>query len=292
MEINLTYMSGAGNTFTVVDNREYQYPADYWSALAYLLCSSNSYNKFATEGLLILNESANHDFEVFFFNPDGSQGMMCGNGGRCAVKFAWLEKFINDKQIDNGIDFNMAGNIYHGEFVGENIRLFFPPPSEIKENVEINFKDTNYSGTYINVNSDHYCIDYDTIKDVLQVKDFRDFCIDKLALRIRFHNDFQPKGVNVNFFKVDNRNLIQLRTYERGVEAETGACGTGALSTAITAYKMNLIDLPVTLIPPSSSPLIVDIEFENNSIKTLILEGSAEVKLKSKIILPDYFSKK
>jgi diaminopimelate epimerase len=290
MEINLTYMSGAGNTFTVVDNREYQYPADYWSALAYLLCSSNSYNKFATEGLLVINESEKHDFEVFFFNPDGSQGMMCGNGGRCAVFFAGHENFISSNK--KNVQFKMAGNIYKADFAGDNIRVYFPAPVSLTENVKIKLPDTSYSGTLINVNSDHYCIDYDTIKDVLQVQNFRDFCIDKLAPGIRFHNYFQPRGVNVNIYKIDNRNLIQLRTYERGVEAETGACGTGALSTAISAYKKQLIDLPVEIIPPSLSPLKVEFEFENNEIIELILEGKAEIKSKSKVILPDYFSKK
>ena len=287
MTINLTYMSGAGNTFTVIDNRIYQLRDDYWSNLAHILCHKNDYNQFSTEGLIVLNESEKYDFNVSFFNPDGSQGMMCGNGGRCALMFADHESFINQSRKKRKFIFRMVGGTYSGLFSNDKIRLFLPPPIQISENVTMTTPKFILNGTYINVNSDHFCINYLDHPE-LKEKKFREFCIDTYAPEIRFNNTFYPNGVNVNFYKIVSRKKIDLRTYERGVEAETGACGTGALSTALSTLIRGLIDLPVTIVPPSKSPLIVDIngKFPNN-IKNLILEGNAEIKLQTQINLPD-----
>lgn len=278
MRFEVKYMSGAGNTFTVIDNRKYKFPADYYSIVAPALCGKNELKQTHTEGLLVINESFESDFNVFFFNPDGSDGMMCGNGGRCAVAFAAQKGFIPKIKLSDKIFFNMAGGDYIGELVNHHIRLFLPPPIEIKENIKIQVKDNSYRGVYVNVNSDHYVINYDKL-DTNNKKSFEDFCIDTCASPIRFHKDFEPNGVNVNFYYIESRQKLFLRTYERGVEAETGACGTGALSTMITALLNDEIDLPVTIIPPSKIPLIVDIEGEfPSNIKSLILEGSAEIK--------------
>ncbi len=268
-------MSGAGNTFTVVDNRKYNFPPDFWSAKAYLLCTTSSINKIATEGLLVINETKDYDFQVDFFNPDGSNGMMCGNGGRCAVFFAKENKFFDDK---NEISFKMSGNIYYSKIENDKIHLYFPPPIEIKPNLRLKVGREFITGTYVNVGSDHFCFDYKEFKD-LKKSNFREFCIDTYAPKIRFHQEFIPFGVNVNFYNLKDKNTIELRTYERGVEAETGACGTGAISTAITLKLQNKINIPVHIIPPSGKELMVDIIYDkNNTIKNLILIGDAEIK--------------
>lgn len=281
-------MSGAGNTFTVVDNRQYKLPQNFYSAVASLLCGQKHENDIKTEGLLILNESdVQNSFNVDFFNPDGSNQMMCGNGGRCAMMFAVHEKFIENFDNDTKVHFTMAGGEYSSQVIGETVKLFLPPPVEIRENVSIKIYQTIINGTYVNVNSDHFVINYFDYKR-LQEKPFDDFCIDTIAPPIRFHDDFKPRGVNVNIYLVKSRNELWLRTYERGVEAETGACGTGAISTMLTALSKNEIDLPVTIIPPSKSPLTVDIEGEfPMNIKSLILEGNAEIKLQIEIEIPD-----
>jgi len=154
-------------------------------------------------------------------------------------------------------------------------------------NKKIVVNNNEINGIYVNVNSDHFVINHKN-NDIIKNKSFDDFCINTFAPPIRFHQEFEPNGVNVNIYSIVNRNKILLRTYERGVEAETGACGTGALSTMLAAYSLNEIDLPVTIIPPSKSPLTVDIEGEfPDKIKSLILEGNAEIKNEKEIEIPD-----
>ncbi|MFH1049795.1 MAG: diaminopimelate epimerase [bacterium] len=288
MKLNITYMSGAGNTFTVVDNREYKWSADFYSILAPILCGVNKEDAVKTEGLLILNESQDkNSFDVDFFNPDGSFSMMCGNGGRCALMFAVNKKFIPVSEPDKEINFKMAGGIYKGQLIGENVRLFLPSPVEIQQNVKVKIYEYTVEGTYVNVNSDHFVVNYNDV-DKIKDKTFDDFCIDTFASPIRFHKDFQPRGVNVNIYSIHSRKELWLRTYERGVEAETGACGTGALSTMLTALIKDEIDLPVTIIPPSKSPLKVDIDGEfPDKIKFLFLEGNAEIKKQTEIEIPE-----
>ncbi|MFC2129992.1 diaminopimelate epimerase [Bacteroidota bacterium] len=289
MKLKVTYMSGAGNTFTVVDNREYNLSPDFYSLMAPYLCGQNN-TGLNTEGLLILNMPGNNTaFEVDFFNPDGSNGMMCGNGGRCALMFAGHQEFLNEEQKKNNVFFKMGASIYHGRFRGDNIRLYFPAPIEIKKNVKILVNNKNITGVYVNVNSDHFVINH-TEAVPIQDESFDDFCIDTFASAIRFHEDFKPNGVNVNIYSVESRNKILLRTYERGVEAETGACGTGALSTMLASLSNDEIDLPVIIIPPSKSPLIVDIDGEfPDKIEYLVLEGNAEIKKQTEIEISDKY---
>ena len=263
-------------------------PFLFYSILTPFLCGTRQNANVKTEGLLIINESKEKDsFDVDFFNPDGSNQMMCGNGGRCALMFAINEKFIPLPERENEISFKMAGGIYKGMVVGDNIRLFLPPPVEIRQNVKIIIDSNELNGTYVNVNSDHFVVNHleaDSIKN----EPFDNFCIDTFASPIRFHKDFEPAGVNVNIYSIRSRKELWLRTYERGVEAETGACGTGALSTMLSALSNNEIDIPVTIIPPSKSPLTVDIQGKfPDKIEFLILEGSAEIKKQTEIEIPE-----
>ncbi len=288
MNIKITYMSGAGNTFSVIDNRKYCMHNDFYKVTAPMLCGVNKDESVKTEGLLILNESNERfSFEVNFFNPDGSFSMMCGNGGRCALRFAVENNFVSKPEDDFQISFKMAGSIYSGKIIGENVRLFLPAHVEIREKVSLKLHEMSIEGTFVNVNSDHFVVNFNDIEK-LKEKGFEDFCIDTFAPPIRFYEDFKPRGVNVNIYAIRSRKELWLRTYERGVEAETGACGTGALSTMLTALSKNEIDLPVTIIPPSKSPLIVDIQGEfPDKIEYLILEGNAEIKMQSEIEIED-----
>ena len=240
----------------------------------------------ATEGLIAIERSSDSDFKAFFFNPDGSSGVMCGNGGRCAVFFARESGLISKNK--KKITFEMAGKLYKSEIEGETISLFFPPPDKIELDKRVKVKRTYVEGSFVNVNSDHFVIDFKKAEPINKEK-FREFCIDSFAPAIRYSEVFYPNGVNVNIFNLVDRKKIELRTYERGVEAETGACGTGALSTAVVAASKGLIDLPVEIEPPSEIPLFVDIKgAAPDEIEELILTGPAEIKKTAEIELPEY----
>ncbi len=286
MAIKVTYMSGAGNIFAVIDGRDYDFTERQYSILSPAIC--NSFEKDSSaEGLLVVICDDNYDFLVLFFNPDGSSGMMCGNGGRCAVRFALETGFISNKK---DIRFFMSGDSYLSNINEGRISLEMPPPREFVENFDINLNNSAISGSYVNVGSDHFVINVNDL-DMGSVQDIK---IDELSPPVRHHKTFAPRGVNVNYYDIIEADKLILRTFERGVEAETGACGTGAIATALTAYIKDYILLPITIVPTSGIPLEVDIvgSFINNpndnsnsntndnptnNIEKFILTGSADI---------------
>lgn len=270
MMLKIQYMSGAGNLFSVFDNRKDKLQFDYLQKIAVEVCNNF---KIKTDGFLVLSDSTVPaiDFEVHFFNPDASYGAMCGNGGRCAVKYA----VDNDFNIKNKtIQFKMANKIYFAEIIYDYIKLQFEPPKKIEYNVLLS--DISVKGHYVDVNSDHFVINFKDIEvftgDELVRINLKDF-----AVPVRYHEQFQPKGVNVDLFDIRNQNEVYLRTYERGVENETAACGTGAVSTALIAHFIYGIELPVKIIPKSKKCLFVDLNFNvQNEISAIFLSGPAE----------------
>lgn len=270
MDIKISFMSGAGNLFTVIDNREYNFNKNLLKKLAPILCSA----KITTEGLLVINKSNNYDFDADFYNPDGTSGVMCGNGGRCSVVFAGKFNFI-DNLDKNFIEFSMAGDIYKAKLDNDIVSLYMPPPIEISQNLKI--EEDFFSGftDYINVNSDHIVFNYANINSD---KDFFDFDLVEFAKPLRNLLKLFPRGTNVNIYHVDNQNNIHLRTYERGVEAETRACGTGATSTAISIAMAGIKKFPIEIISKSKKNLRIDCvgNFPSH-IENMILQGTAEI---------------
>lgn len=267
-------MSGAGNLFTVIDGRDLDIPISKWKQLTPTLCNGT----IQTEGLIILNSNdiltKNNKpvlkFTSEFFNPDGSHGAMCGNGGRCAVRFA-LDSLHDSKSSESisAISFTMAGTTYQAEIHGEEIRVYFPMPLEFRENLQVSDSTITLFGDFVDVGSQHFVVNYSQLKSDIP---FREFDISTFAPPFRFHSIFGTRGANVNLFEIID-NTINLRTFERGVEAETGACGTGAISTAISAITHKLVKSPITVVPPSRIPLIVGYEPERSIVW---LQGPAE----------------
>jgi len=286
MVIEVTYMSGAGNLFSVIDNRQYNFSVQTLQKLASVLCSENEFNFKYTEGLIAINSGTNNlVFRAEFVNPDGSYGVMCGNGGRCAVGFAYQAGLRSE--IDEMIKFSMAGNIYTGIFhSSESVELFFPPPVEIRRNVILDVDNREFIVDFVNVGSEHIIINFEKIEEFEGI-DFRKFDINLFARPIRHHDLLIPRGANVNIYKLVD-NVVQLRTYERGVEAETGACGTGAISTALIISESHNIAKPMRIIPPSGEELKVDIiKDKKNNTESVILAGNASITDKKEINLPD-----
>ena len=284
MKIDITVMSGAGNVFSVIDGKNYNFSIDDYSKIAQIVCSANTeYNK-KTEGLLVVIPSIGDtkaDFEVWFFNPDGTHSAMCGNGARCAVHFAMENGFINFTSRKN-ILFNMQGNDYRCLIIDSQYQIYFPSPEKIDLNKEIFINNSSIIGDYINVGSDHFVIDYERYFE----QDFFEFDINAFAPSIRNNEAFAPNGVNVNIYKIID-NKIYVRTFERGVEWETGACGTGAISTAISLVLNQNILTPIELIPHSKIPLVVSFNLNIKlEICGLYLKGPAEILTKYSLDIP------
>ncbi len=273
MLINLYYMSGAGNLFSVINNDIYKLTKADACKVAPLVCNINQVNNIRTEGLILINSSNDNtnDFLVDFYNPDGTNDAMCGNGSRCAVHFA--DKF--NLITNNNNCFAMANAQYKYIIKANGVKVFFPPMNSFDFNSSIKLNGEILLGSYIDVGSKHFVLNYQDIKHLIN-EDYFEFNINKFAPQIRYAEEFAPNGVNVNIFNIID-NHIFLRTYERGVEAETGACGTGSISTALALEHQFGMVFPITIIPPSKSELVIDIIVNSGKIQNISLEGAAEI---------------
>jgi diaminopimelate epimerase len=269
MRLELAVMSGAGNLFVVA-------PADVLPPSiaahhAELLCqAAHSLVGRAAEGVLLV-EHRRESLGVHFFNPDGSSGMMCGNGARCAALFAARHGWSPPT-----FELALAGERYRVTLADDGIvAVDFPPPRTIVEHARLELDGTPLDYAYVDVGSDHVVIEEDVLSTFSRgTTDAADFA--QLAPRVRAHSAF-PRGTNVNLYRVE-RGVVYLATYERGVERITGACGTGALATAVIAWLRNQCTRPtITVVPPSGELLSVTIHAEQRKITTLTLSGPADL---------------
>jgi diaminopimelate epimerase len=267
MNLKIYNMSGAGNLFNVIDNRDYALSREQMAQLVPEIVRLTQTENFLSEGVMFVNNSIEYDFVVNFYNTDGTSGMMCGNGGRCAVRFAKDFNFVDEVQVS----FFMAGKNYRARFKSENIILSMPDPIKINTDFEYEIDGKIIKCGLFDVGSDHF-----VVKDTDLGIDFEDDSkFIEIARKIR--NDFSafPRGVNVNLISIAN-NFLNIKTYERGIERITGACGTGSVSAAIYAHIQDNLTLPIKLIPPSGSELYVNfVRSSTGNISEVTLEGAA-----------------
>ncbi|MDD5108839.1 MAG: diaminopimelate epimerase [Candidatus Omnitrophica bacterium] len=254
-KLNFTKMVGSGNDFVVINDSR----LGNLSVLARRLCD----RKFGigADGLLILGKSKKANISMRIFNADGSEAQMCGNGARCAVLFSGKKKL----KLDTG-----AG-IINGQVYGDCVKIQITDPKNIKLDIPI-----KVNGRLIRVNF----IDTGVPHVVVFVNGIDCINVNHIGWIIRNHIKFSPKGTNVNFVEVKGNNLIQIRTYERGVEGETLACGTGSTACAlIFALKNNLDDLVKVKTQGSE---ILKVHFQRTVCKfsDVWLEGSAKIVYK------------
>ncbi len=274
----LFLMSGAGNLFSVLAADSLDAPSFHHTEHVRELCAPNELFRQGTEGLLIVGPSSDHtlDFAVDFFNPDGSSSMMCGNGARCALRFAIDHHIVPEHA--SSYRFSMAGAHYEGKAVGDLIDIRFDAPRELLLNQELEFEGRSVRYSYCNVGSDHIVLDEIEFRRLQQALDMQELLI---LAGLRRHPSFH-RGTNVNIIaptadSTDDAPRLMLRTYERGVEAITGACGTGALASALVYRETHATHCTkVILIPPSAEELVVDFECDvQNRLSALHLCGPA-----------------
>lgn len=207
--------SGAGNTFVVLDGRRTDVSRFRRRELVHALCS-----QYGTDGMMILEDSEIADFRMEYFNSDGSSGMMCGNGGRCIVAFAdvvGVKAFHTREYV-----FEAADGIHRAEILSHL--------GECKV-VRLQMKDVEgfrnvRDGVFLDTGTRHF---------VKFVPDAETVDVEKEGRKTRYDAEFAPEGVNANFVSIDPDGSLRVRTYEKGVERETPACGTGITASAIAA---------------------------------------------------------
>lgn len=265
--LRYTLMSGAGNTFVVLDRREL--PSDATPAeLAVPLCE-----RFDVDGLIAVEPAlAPLDFRMLYFNRDGSTGMMCGNGGRCAVAFARSGGLVADP---NRILFENAGVDYTARLTELGVSVAFPPPRRIELGLNLVLPGRSVTAHFVDVGTPHVIVEAGEFG--LDARSLGSLDIDQWGAALRGHERFSPEGANANFIALDGEHVL-LRTFERGVEGETGACGTGAIASALVTHLLHDLPSPITLIPTSGRSLRVHFTREGESFRGIELEGDAEVE--------------
>jgi diaminopimelate epimerase len=270
--------SGAGNDFVMVNNLIENIPHEKQEELTVKLCNENFPN---IDGVIFADKPKmeGSSLRMNYFNRDGSFGAMCGNGARCISMFAYKNGLVTDKE------FNIeAVNDQYSAVVADdiNVKIGFPKPKEIKTGLHIaadlgeGEKKLNVS--FVNVGSDHIVlfIDEEINKIALSCRHMDELDVNTAGRVLRFHDDFKPRGGNVNFAQVLPDGSIRLRTYERGVERETLACGTGIISTGIIAMLQKGIPAPVKIQVQSGEVLTVEGIPEGAGVTGLTLTGSAK----------------
>ncbi|MFA3782970.1 diaminopimelate epimerase [Melioribacteraceae bacterium 4301-Me] len=228
------------------------------------------------DGVLVFLAKENYDFALEYYNADGSSGVLCANGARCAIKYASLMNLLKN----DSAKFTVNGFDYSGSVVDDRVKFNLNKPSKIKLDFKIKAAGQLINACFVDTGAPHVVID---IKDVLESKEnLRSFyrTIDnfpafQIGREIRYSRDFSPNGTNVNFFTVAD-GLIYIRTYERGVEDETLSCGTGSVATAIIGYLKYNLAPPIKLKVKSNDLLEVDFSLTNEKqINNVSLTGPA-----------------
>lgn len=264
-------MTGGGNDFVLFDNRKGILPKDY-SALAKKVCD----RKFSigADGLLVLEKSNVSDFRMVYHNADGSRAEMCGNGARCIARFSDLLKIAPHK-----MNFVTDAGTLSAEVNNDSVKLKLSQPKELKLDFPLKLED----GKELHVSSLNTGVPH----AVLLVTDLEKTEVQELGRAIRTHKEFAPAGTNVDFILLKDRQSIQLRTYERGVEAETLACGTGATASALICAAKGMVESPVSCQTKGGEVLKIYFEMDPNSLtmKEVYLEGPATVCFRGEIEL-------
>ncbi|MCH4895746.1 diaminopimelate epimerase [Marinilabiliaceae bacterium JC040] len=260
MNIDIYKYHGAGNDFILIDNRLNNYTLDT-KHIAFLC---DRHLGVGADGLMILENDAEHDFKMRYYNSDGKEASLCGNGSRCIVRFA---KDLNI--IENKTSFMAFDGVHEAEIFTNDY-------------VKLQMQDVSYIKDY----SDHYFLDTGSPHAIFFVNINDDIDIYNEGKRIRNSDLYRKEGTNVNFVKIFD-SYINVATYERGVENETLSCGTGCVASAITFHhqsksKSNSIDIKA-----KGGNLNVSFNFENGIYKNIFLEGPTCFVFKTKIQIPD-----
>ena len=265
--ISFVKMSGAGNDFIIIDKAQNPEIALTNNVIS-RLC--NRRNGIGADGIIIISGHEEVDFSMDYFNADGSTGTLCGNCARCAIKFA----HDTGKTKSNHVSFISNEIEYTGELLNNGLIKFnLKPPVNIEENISLEIAGSGISASFLHTGSPHVVIVVDDIDDVPVIK---------IGREIRYSESFAPEGTNVNFIEKTGKKIL-IRTYERGVEDETYACGTGAVAAAIIGNIKFGVKPPVSLHTKGGDELVVDFIADGSDYKNVSLTGAVKEVFKGEI---------
>lgn len=261
-------MSGSGNDFIIIDNRTKTLPEENLSQFIMAVCRRRI--SVGADGVILIEKSDIVDFKWHFFNSDGKIAEMCGNGARCAARFAFLNGIAGHEMA-----FETLAGIIHASVLPDNlVKIKMTDPRDLKVDFPIQLKDGKTILSSLNTGVPHAVMFTENVEDVP---------VTETGRQIRFHKAFAPSGTNVNFISVQPDKTVAVRTYERGVEDETLACGTGSVASAlITAIKFGLMS-PVKILTRSGEILRIYFKQNKNTFSDVYLEGNARLIYKAEL---------
>jgi diaminopimelate epimerase len=254
-------MSGTGNDFILIDNRDGSLAVGDVADFARSLCERKV--SVGADGLFLIERSEKVDFRWRFFNADGSEAEMCGNGARCAARFAYLLGIAGER-----MSFETGAGIIDAEVRGDIVKVRLTEPRDLVMNDQIQIRNQMLFVHSINTGVPHV---------VYFVRDPDGFDVFDTGRAIRYHDHYQPAGTNANFVSVVDNHTIRVRTYERGVEDETLACGTGSVASVLIAARKGLVESPVDVRVQSGELLRIYFEAAEDGFTKVYLEGNAKV---------------
>jgi diaminopimelate epimerase len=257
--LRFTKMNGAGNDFVLLDNRagELQLASEQIARIC------DRHRGVGADGILVLETAANGaDFRMRYYNADGGEAEMCGNGARCFARFAGRAAGAKAE-----LSFETPAGIIRAKVDGELVCLQMSEPKDLRLHVEVAADGETARGSFINTGVPHVVIPVPKIENVDVVKNGR---------AIRRHEMFSPKGANVNFVEKRGRRRVAIRTYERGVEGETLACGTGVVASALIFATSENVDGPIGVLVRGGSELTVGFKKSGEGFSNVTLTGPAD----------------
>ncbi|MDZ7360884.1 MAG: diaminopimelate epimerase [candidate division KSB1 bacterium] len=272
MSIQFTKLSATGNDFILFDNRAGLFRGDE-EPLFRTLCTRRV--AIGADGILLIENPPPSSlrftdlrFRMRYFNRDGRESEMCGNGARAAAYYAFRRHLAPAE-----MQFEVSGELYHAVVAGNKVRLRMQKPRHLNLTPRALEDAGMEEGGFVNTGVPHYVV---FVQDVDQVE------VAKLGMKYRRHAIFQPAGTNVNFVAVGKPSHLHLRTYERGVEEETLACGTGAVASAVLAHLKKQMPFPIHLATRGGGLTVYgDDKFENLELEgdvRLVYHGEFDLK--------------
>lgn len=251
MNIEFYKYQGTGNDFIILDNRSGIYDGLTTEQVSFLC---NRKFGIGADGLMLLNNHPDYDFEMVYYNADGNEGSMCGNGGRCLVKFAWHMGIITDLYRFIATDGPHEAQIDASGIVSLKMKDV--------DNITLTGNDK-----VLNTGSPHYIVFVEDIQKINVVNEGR---------LIRYNELYRKEGINVNFVEKRQDNSIFVRTYERGVEDETLSCGTGVTAAALSLQDNARGANDIQVETPGGKLRVAFIADNGNKFTNIWLKGPAE----------------
>jgi len=262
--IDFYKMSGSGNDFILVDNRAKLIEAALAPELARNLCRRKV--SVGADGLILIENDDEVDFRWNFFNADGSTAEMCGNGGRCVARLANILGICGPS-----LSFRTLAGIIRAEVSGSRVKLQMTEPRDLRLDLELEVNGQRFNTHFINTGVPHTVFILDGPEMLAQQE------VVGQGRKVRYHSQFAPAGTNVNFIAVLGEQALAIRTYERGVEDETLACGTGATAVALVGAAKGMVSPPVDVHTKSGETLTIYFDSDKLLPEEVYMEGETTV---------------